>query len=85
MPEYVGLHVRMDMLNPVRVAAVIRDGDAERYEPLTVDIESHPEFVLVEPLSDASVRIAFRTRTDDHLGDTAGGGVWVFGRNRDVL
>lgn len=69
-PEYVGEHVRSDIINFVRALMRIRTGEVGTYECAKADIEAQIAYFLLEPLSDSHLRIAFRTATlEDDTGD----------------
>lgn len=69
-PEYVGEHVRSDIINFVRALMRIQTGEVGTYECVKADIEAQIGYFLLEPLSDGHLRIAFRTATlEGNTGD----------------
>lgn len=71
-PEYIGLHVRSDLINLARIAETIKRSEVSRYNVMKADIESTPLYIVVEPLSDTHLRLAFQVRKTQ---DTAGSDV----------
>lgn len=67
-PEYIGEHIRSDIVNLVTAVREIQQGEVDIYEPTKVDIEAINSYFLLEPLSGDLLRIAFRT--DVGLDDT---------------
>lgn len=74
-PEYVGEHLRSDLINFINVLSWIERGEISQYEPVKVDIEAEYAYFLLEIISESHLRLAFRTTSqenrDNHLPDTA--------------
>ncbi len=73
-PEFVGDHLRSDLVNWVTALERIQMGDVDRYKRVRVDIEAMNAYFLLEPISESHLRVAFRARSreeDDPIPPTA--------------
>lgn len=66
-PEYVGEHVRSDLLNFMDALRHIKEGDETLYEPIRVDLEGVGAYFTVERVSDTKLRIAFKLSSTQEI------------------
>lgn len=61
-PEYVGDFLALDLPALLDIGQKLYSGEFDQYESVEHLLEGHRSYFIFEPLSDDTIRVAFRTR-----------------------